>query len=89
MIIDGKRYSFITVYKVKGEEEYLYVLTNNMKEKYVCAYLTLQEGDMLPSCHGDVSRDYLHDSCTRVTFKKLPCEVQKHVRDYILYASSN
>ena len=88
MIIDGIRYSFMTVYKVKGEEDYLYTIDKPEKEDRF-AYITLQIGDMLPSCHGHVSSDYLRESCTKVTFKKLPSEVQKHVRDYILYALSN
>lgn len=91
MIIDKKRYDWIAVHKVKRKKEYMYIL---VKEYMIYAdngknrikydgYFGLQQGDLLPSDHGDADGEYLTDDCTRVSYNKLPVVVQQHLKQYI------
>ncbi len=87
MIIDKKRIKGLQAYKVKGKKEYLYVWLSEYKitkqDIFYEGYCTTFENEELPNCHTAVTDNYLRESCTPLSFKKLPSHVQTHLRNYI------
>lgn len=85
MIINGKRYKGLQAYKEKGKDSFLYVYTDSMWTNngrlMIPAAVAVNEG--LPTCHSDVSAEWLQENCTEKSFRKLPEYVQQHLTNYV------
>lgn len=86
------RIAHLQVYKVKGRQEYLYVTTipypGQNRESFYDAYTNVGDDDEFPSCGSSVSAGYLRDKCTPVSQRKMPAKYQKHLFDWLFWASA-
>lgn len=92
---DGKQHRLDNTlfYKEKGKQAYLLIFTDTARidndgSLYDC-YCPLYKHDdadrFAVMCHGSCSDEYLKESCTRTSFKRLPVAWQKGFKEYIEY----
>lgn len=81
-------YRGIQVHKVKGTNDYMFVLTNTLRvggtsTRYYDVYFTLEDNQVVPCCHGSATYDYIEKSTYKQSYAQLPKVIKQALHAYV------